>query len=143
SFGFFSFCFSFFLSRRPPTSPLFPYTTLFRSRRRFPWTPASAGVTIVGCPAHLAAPSQRDVVVLLPGVGELFAAQHRKRAAQPPPGAARQDHVVDKAAARRDEGVGEFLAVFIGPHLDRRAIAEIGPENDLDGALRPHHRDLG
>src|SRR6266496_6011711 len=33
---FFFFCFFFFLMiRRPPRSTLFPYTTLFRSRRRF------------------------------------------------------------------------------------------------------------
>src|SRR5438874_13637482 len=28
------FCFFFFMIRRPPRSTLFPYTTLFRSRRR-------------------------------------------------------------------------------------------------------------
>src|SRR5215475_15668819 len=37
-FGFFFFFFFFFLMiRRPPRSTLFPYTTLFRSRRRSPW----------------------------------------------------------------------------------------------------------
>src|SRR5215216_7054308 len=30
---FFSFCFFFLMIRRPPRSTLFPYTTLFRSRR--------------------------------------------------------------------------------------------------------------
>src|SRR3984893_15990502 len=56
--------------------------------------------------------SQRDVVVFFPRIGERFAAQHREFPAEPPPRVARQDHVVDKAAARRDKRVGEFLAVF-------------------------------
>jgi len=73
------------------------------------------------------------------GVGELFAAQHRERAAQPPAGAARQDDVVDEAAARRGKGVGKFLTVF----LDRGLVAEIGAKDDFDRTLRTHHRDLG
>src|SRR6266496_6070729 len=32
-FFFFCFCFFFLMIRRPPRSTLFPYTTLFRSRR--------------------------------------------------------------------------------------------------------------
>src|SRR3989449_10807418 len=39
--------------RRPPRSPLFPYTTLFRSRRHDGTLPASAAV------ARVAAPGQR------------------------------------------------------------------------------------
>src|SRR5207249_10540290 len=36
---FYFFCVFFFLMiRRPPRSTLFPYTTLFRSRRVFPYT---------------------------------------------------------------------------------------------------------
>src|SRR6266542_6456429 len=31
------FFFFFLMIRRPPRSTLFPYTTLFRSRRRWPW----------------------------------------------------------------------------------------------------------
>ncbi len=77
------------------------------------------------------------------GLVELLAAQHGERAAQPAPGVARQDHVVDKAAARRDERIGEFLAIFLGARLDRRGVAEIGAKDDLDRAFRPHHRDLG
>jgi hypothetical protein len=55
----------------------------------------------------------------------------------------RWDHVVDKAAARRDEGIGEFLAVFLGARLDCGRIAEIAPKDDLDRALGTHDRDLG
>src|SRR3989442_405697 len=34
--GSYSLCFFFLMIRRPPRSTLFPYTTLFRSRRRGP-----------------------------------------------------------------------------------------------------------
>src|SRR5215831_18201085 len=70
--------------------------------------------------------SQRDVVVLFPWVGELLVAQHGERAAEPPPGVAGQYHVVDKAAARRNKRIGEFLAIFLGARLDRRSVAEVG-----------------
>src|SRR5436305_4333901 len=43
--------------------------------------------------------SQRDVVVLLPRVCELFVAQHGERAAEAPAGVGRLDHVGDKATA--------------------------------------------
>src|SRR5205809_3440487 len=43
SFSFFSFFF-FLMIRRPPRSTLFPYTTLFRSRR----LPACAGAPVPG-----------------------------------------------------------------------------------------------
>src|SRR5258708_1083819 len=56
---------------------------------------------------------ERDVVVLLPRVLELFAAQHMEGAAEAPAGRPRLDHIVDEAAARRDEGVGEFLAILL------------------------------
>src|SRR5947209_9754191 len=72
--------------------------------------------------------SQRDVVVLLPRVLEPLAAQHRQRAAEAQPGGCRLDHVVNEAAAGRDERVGEFLAVFLGARLDRGGVAEIGAD---------------
>src|SRR6266567_5704227 len=37
SLPFFFFFFFFLMIRRPPRSTLFPYTTLFRSRRPCPW----------------------------------------------------------------------------------------------------------
>src|SRR5882757_10712655 len=37
------FLFFFLMIRRPPRSTLFPYTTLFRSRCRPPWSPAAIG----------------------------------------------------------------------------------------------------
>src|SRR6478736_4158972 len=63
--------------------------------------------------------SQRDVVVLFRRIDELLAAQHCEGTAQPPPGSARQDDVVDKAAARGDKRVGKFLPVLLGARLDR------------------------
>jgi hypothetical protein len=43
-------------------------------------------------------PLERDVVVLLPGVGQFLALQALQPAHDPPPGAVRHDHVVDIAA---------------------------------------------
>ena len=77
------------------------------------------------------------------GFCKLLAAQHVEGAAEARAGRGRLDHVVDEAAAGGDKRVGEFLAVFLGARLDRRGVAEIGAEDDLDRALRPHHRDLG
>src|SRR5271170_311683 len=94
-------------------------------------------------PKYPAIFSQRDVVVLFGWAVQLLAAQHRERPAQAAPGVARLDHVVDKAAARRDKRIGEFLAIFFRARLDRRGIAEIGAKDDLDRAFGPHHRDLG
>src|SRR5712691_11848070 len=71
---------------------------------------------------------ERDVVVLLPRVLKLFAAQHGEGASEAPPRRPRQDHVVDEAAARRDERVGEFLAIFLRARFDRRGVTEIGAE---------------
>src|SRR3546814_16114533 len=108
--------------RRPPrstrTDTLFPYTTLFRS-------------------------SRRDIVVLLPGVFELLVAQHRERLGDPPSGAVRADHVVDIAAARRDEGIGEQFGIFGRARLDLRRAAVVLAADDLDGALGAHHGQLG
>src|SRR5579862_7269824 len=95
----------------------------------------------MGC--RVSAVSQRDVVVLLPRVGELLVAQHRKRAAKPRPCRLRPDNVVDIAARTGDERVGEFLAVLVGARLDLRCVAQIAAEDDLDRAFGAHHRDLG
>src|SRR5919206_3239383 len=90
----------------------------------------------------MTASSQRDVVVLFPRVFEPLAAQHVEGPAQASPRRAGRDDVVDKAAARRDKRVREFLAVFLGARLDRGGVGEIGAKNDLDRALRGHYRDL-
>src|SRR5687767_12734987 len=87
-------------------------------------------------------PSQRDVAVLLPGVGERLVAQHRKGAADSAAGAARHDDVVDETAMAGDEWIGEFLSVLLGARLDLGRIAAIVAEDDLHRALGPHHGDL-
>src|SRR5665213_2981424 len=79
--------------------------------------------------------SQRDVVVLLPRIAQLLAAQHGEGAADAAPGAVRHDHVVDEAAAAGDEGIGEFLAIFLGARLDLGGVAQIAAKDDLDRAL--------
>src|SRR5262245_10280945 len=81
---------------------------------------------------------QRDVVVLLPGILELLVAQHGEGAAEAAAGAVRHDDVVDEATRARDEGVGELGAVLLGALRDLRGIADVGAEDDLDRALRPH-----
>src|SRR3712207_8639057 len=43
-----SFFVFFLMIRRPPRSPLFPYTTLFRSDRRHPAAGVAAGVGALG-----------------------------------------------------------------------------------------------
>ncbi len=53
----------------------------------------------------------------------------------------RVDYLVDKALARRDEGVGE--AVFIFRCLHRLLLARQAPEDDFDRAFRAHHRNFG
>src|SRR4029077_13054024 len=115
-------------SRRKP-GPIFA-----TARAADEWVPAFAGNAVEGSPTEgvpqsVAAvggewASQRDVVVLLPRVLELLAAQHRQRAAEAPPRRARLDHVVDKAAAGGDERVCEFLAVFLRARLDRGGVGE-------------------
>ena len=57
--------------------------------------------------------------MLFPRVFELLAAQHVEGAAEAAAGRPRLDHVVDEAAARGDERVGEFLAVILRARLDR------------------------
>src|SRR6266498_3100417 len=49
------FFFFFLMIRRPPRSTLFPYTTLFRSRRR-----SSASAPAPGTPPPVPAPAARD-----------------------------------------------------------------------------------
>src|SRR3546814_19723828 len=58
-------------------------------------------------------------------------------------GVARLDDVVEITARCRHEGVGELLPVLLGASLDLRGVAQVAAEDDLDRALRSHHRDLG
>src|SRR5579863_5293957 len=78
--------------------------------------------------------SQRDVIVLLPRVGELLVAQHRQCPAEAAAGRRGLDHIVDKAAPGGDKRVGEFLAVFLGARVDLGLVLEVGAEDDLDRA---------
>src|SRR3954463_44257 len=91
----------------------------------------------------VAAPSEREVVVLLPGILELLVLQHGESPGDATPGPMGHDDVVDIAAAAGDERGRELLAVFLGALLDLLRIADVGAEDDLHGALRPHDRDLG
>src|SRR5438132_6042473 len=61
---------------------------------------------------------QWDIVVFLPRVLELLAAQHGEGAAQALARRRRLDHIVDKTAARCDERIGEFLAILLGARPD-------------------------
>lgn len=81
--------------------------------------------------------------MLLPRVLELLVAQHGEGPADAAAGVARLDDVVDVAARRRHERVGELLAVLLGARLDLGQVADVAAEDDLHRPLRPHHRDLG
>src|SRR5690606_38383883 len=89
-----------------------------------------------------AASSQRDVVVLLPGIAEVLVAQHAQRARDTATGGMGHDHLVDIAALRRHEGREE--AIFVGFRMlgYLLVIADITPIDDLDRTLRPHYGDL-
>src|SRR3954466_8814675 len=91
----------------------------------------------------VAAPSEREVVVLLPGILELLVLQHGESPGDAARGSMRHDHVVDIAAAARDERCRELLPVFFRALLDLFWVADIGAEDDLHSTLRPHDRDLG
>src|SRR5579872_5304785 len=57
--------------------------------------------------------SQRDVVVLLPGVGELLVLQALQRPYDASPRPVRDDDVVEVAARGGHERVGEVVAVVV------------------------------
>src|SRR6516164_4468238 len=86
---------------------------------------------------------QRDVVVLLPRVLELLVAQHLERPGDALARAVRHDHLVDIAAFRRHERVGEALLIVVDALLDLGLVAKLGAIQDLCRALGAHHRDLG
>src|SRR5207302_205518 len=79
--------------------------------------------------------SQRDVAVLAPRVLEPLGLERRQRLADPPARAVRHDDVVDEAAIGGDEGIGEFLAIFLGARRDLLGVADVGAEDNLDRAL--------
>ena len=90
--------------------------------------------------------SERDVAMLLPRVRVALVGEHLERADEPGPRLARQDDLVDVAACRRDVRVGE-LGLVLGDQalaLGRRVVGagDRVLEDDVDRALRAHHRDL-
>src|SRR5690606_40925596 len=104
----------FFLrTRRPPRSTLFPYTTLFRSRRRA--GPAArvsgggAGGVCTGCGRHALAEGCRRPAAPHPGgAGDR---RHRRSATAAPPGTRGQPEEPDRMKGRY--GAGERGAVLI------------------------------
>src|SRR6056297_1775336 len=76
-------------------------------------------------------PSQRDVVVLLPGQILLLVAQRRKGSADPHPRAARLDHLVDEPALGGNEGVGKAVFVALGMRRDLLGVVQIRAIDDL------------
>ncbi len=69
----------------------------------------------------------------------MWSAQHWQRRV----GGGGLDHIVDKAAAGGDEGVGKFLTIFLRARVDRGLVLEVGAKDDLDRAFWAHDRDLG
>src|SRR6476660_7157776 len=98
-------------------------------------------LTKIICSRNEADCSQRDVVVLLPGVLELLVAQHLTRAGDALARAVRHDHLVDIAPLRRDERISEARLILVDALPDLGLVAKLGAVEDLDCALRPHPRD--
>src|SRR5690242_14323695 len=91
--------------------------------------------------------SERDVAMLLPGIRVPLAGQHLEGADEPWPRLGRADDVIDVAARRGDVGVRELRLVFRHQSLVlRRRVVGCGDgvlEDDVNGALGAHDRDLG
>ena len=67
--------------------------------------PCASGISDIGAVGpRLASRSQRNVVVLLPGILEVLVAQHPERPRHAAAGRMRHDHLVDIAALGGDEG---------------------------------------
>src|SRR5262245_27454050 len=82
---------------------------------------------------------QRNVSVLAPRVLELLVAEHRQRAANPLPGVAGHDHVVDVPAPPRNKRIGELLAILFSQFGNAIRIIPLLAKDDLDRALGTHH----
>src|SRR5580658_3457977 len=93
-------------------------------------------------PAIGASRLERDVVVLLPGVGGLLVLQTLQGPHDPPAGAAGDDHIVEIAVRGGDERVGEVVAIVVLALRQLLGIAQVGAEDDLHRLLGSHHRDL-
>src|ERR1700678_4230072 len=77
-------------------------------------------------------PSQRNIIMLLPGVLELLVPQHGERARKPPSRRVRQDHLVDIAPFGGHERRQEARLVFLGALGDLVRIVHVGAKNNLD-----------
>src|SRR5437867_3401143 len=87
--------------------------------------------------AAMARALERNVAMLLGRIAVALAGERGERVDQARPRVARVDDVVQIAARGGLIGVREFIAVFRDLLFGRLALVE-----NLDRALRPHHRDL-
>src|SRR3989441_13158189 len=90
--------------------------------------------------------SQRDVAVLPRRVGVALGLENRQRRAQPRARVARLDDLVHVAALGGHVRVGELLAILADARLAEAGIGgrlQLALVQDVDGALRPPHGDLG
>src|SRR5437899_8366470 len=90
--------------------------------------------------------SQRDVAVLPRRVGVALGSENGQRGAQPRARVARLDDLVHVAALGGHVRVAELLAILADPRLAEAGIGgrlQLTLVQDVDGALRPHHGDLG
>mmetsp|Transcript_25923 Transcript_25923/g.44603 ORF Transcript_25923/g.44603 Transcript_25923/m.44603 type:complete len:230 (-) Transcript_25923:551-1240(-) len=86
---------------------------------------------------------QGDVVMLLPGVAELFCAEEVQVLTQPLTGCMWHNDVVDEATAGSDQWMRELVHIcccFFHKHRRRPCFTAV---EDLDGALWAHDGDLG
>src|SRR6476619_6773470 len=100
-------------------------------------------LTMIICSRNDAGCSQRDVVVLLPGVLEPLVAQHLECAGDALARAVRHDHLVDIATFSSNERIGEARLILVDALPDFALVAKLGAVQNLDRALGSHHRDLG
>ena len=77
------------------------------------------------------------------GILELLPAQERERPGDPRARVRRKDHFIDEAPLGDREGVGETGFILLGMGFDLNRVVEFAAEENLDGTLRTHHRDLG
>src|SRR5215212_4053118 len=94
----------------------------------------------------VAAPSQRNVSVLLRGIAVALALEGLQRVNEPRSGVAGVDDVVEVATSGRNVGVGELLAIILDPPVGRAgrvvALSDLLAVQDFDGALGAHDGDL-
>src|SRR5690606_13887834 len=97
-------------------------------------------VLVIARPASR--PSEWNIVVLFPWIGELLRPQRGEGPRHPLAGGTGHDHLDDEALFGGHEGVGEAVLVVLRPLGDLLPVGEFRPVEDLDRALGAHPGNL-